>query len=147
MLQSRAVQQGLMRVVLCNRRRTEVLRVSWKPPGCSFWWVLVSLDALMNPCVNSARATLCCLTDWFVLAGKWACAIVFLSSLFHGLTALLTMFNSLACHHHVCQVAAKEHRRLPDDIDYHVIATLSKESREKLSKVRGNECGGMSVGE
>ncbi|GJP46962.1 hypothetical protein CLOM_g6198 [Closterium sp. NIES-68] len=32
------------------------------------------------------------------------------------------------------QVIAKEHRRIPEDIDYDSIATVSKEAREKLSK-------------
>jgi tRNA uridine 5-carboxymethylaminomethyl modification enzyme len=34
------------------------------------------------------------------------------------------------------QVARHEHRQLPADLDYMAIATLSKESREKLTKVR-----------
>ncbi len=34
------------------------------------------------------------------------------------------------------QTARQEHRQLPDDLDYAAIATLSKESREKLAKVK-----------
>ncbi|CAI7788113.1 unnamed protein product [Closterium sp. NIES-53] len=34
------------------------------------------------------------------------------------------------------QVVAKEHRRIPEDIDYDSIATVSKEAREKLTKIR-----------
>jgi tRNA uridine 5-carboxymethylaminomethyl modification enzyme len=41
----------------------------------------------------------------------------------------------------LASVAAKHSKRLPDDLDYHSIATLSKEAREKLSKVRPRDIG------
>jgi len=41
----------------------------------------------------------------------------------------------------LASVAAKHSRRLPDNLDYHSILTLSKEAREKLSKVRPRDIG------
>jgi len=38
--------------------------------------------------------------------------------------------------HQIDQIAKQEHRSLPPDLDYAAIATLSKESREKLAKVK-----------
>ncbi|MFB2838276.1 tRNA uridine-5-carboxymethylaminomethyl(34) synthesis enzyme MnmG [Floridanema evergladense] len=38
--------------------------------------------------------------------------------------------------HQIDQIAKHEHRKLPPDLDYSVIETLSKESREKLAKVK-----------
>lgn len=38
--------------------------------------------------------------------------------------------------HQIDQVSREANRKLPSDLDYNTIATLSKESREKLSKIR-----------
>jgi tRNA uridine 5-carboxymethylaminomethyl modification enzyme len=38
--------------------------------------------------------------------------------------------------HQIDAIARQEHRKLPPDLDYSAIATLSKESREKLAKVQ-----------
>ncbi|MCL1471442.1 tRNA uridine-5-carboxymethylaminomethyl(34) synthesis enzyme MnmG [Argonema antarcticum] len=38
--------------------------------------------------------------------------------------------------HQIDQIARHEHRKLPQDLDYAAIETLSKESREKLAKVK-----------
>jgi len=38
--------------------------------------------------------------------------------------------------HQIDQIAKHEHRKLPPDLDYSAIETLSKESREKLTKVK-----------
>jgi tRNA uridine 5-carboxymethylaminomethyl modification enzyme len=39
------------------------------------------------------------------------------------------------------QVASKHSRALPDDLDYGSISTMSKESREKLTKFRPQNIG------
>ncbi len=38
--------------------------------------------------------------------------------------------------HQIEQIARQEHRKLPADLDYAAIGTLSKESREKLAKIK-----------
>ena len=44
----------------------------------------------------------------------------------------------------LASVAAKHSKRIPDDLDYHGIDTLSKESREKLTRVRPRDIGQAS---
>ena len=44
----------------------------------------------------------------------------------------------------LASVASKHSKRLPDDIDYHSIGTLSKEAREKLERVRPRDIGQAS---
>ncbi|PSC67445.1 tRNA uridine 5-carboxymethylaminomethyl modification enzyme [Micractinium conductrix] len=44
----------------------------------------------------------------------------------------------------LASVAAKHARRLPDDLDYKVIQTLSMEAREKLAKIRPRDIGQAS---
>jgi tRNA uridine 5-carboxymethylaminomethyl modification enzyme len=41
----------------------------------------------------------------------------------------------------VNQVSKQANRQLPENIDYHAIETLSKESREKLSKIQPTTIG------
>lgn len=42
------------------------------------------------------------------------------------------------------QLASKANKKIPDDIDYKAISTLSLEAREKLSKVRPRDIGQAS---
>lgn len=44
----------------------------------------------------------------------------------------------------LASVAAKHGKRIPDDVEYEAIATLSKEAREKLNKVRPRDIGQAS---